>query len=105
MGIILIILGFLLILASPNNTITIISFILFCTGIVITAYYISFLYLFSSFNKTITMRCSNCGNYNDYIEKEVMEVFPYSRETLICKYCNHTLSVCGGQFINLNDKK
>lgn len=41
-------------------------------------------------------KCSNCGNWNIYTDKEMEEAFPYSRETLICKSCNHTLSVCGG---------
>lgn len=40
--------------------------------------------------------CSNCGHMNHYTKKELEEVFPYSRERLKCRKCNHTLSVCGG---------
>lgn len=42
------------------------------------------------------MICSNCGKKNKYSQKELDLVFPYSRETLLCKHCNHTLSVCSG---------
>jgi hypothetical protein len=44
----------------------------------------------------IIQRCSNCGKDNEYSEEEVEKVFPYSRETLLCKHCNRTLSVCSG---------
>ena len=27
-------------------------------------------------------------------EEELKAVYPHSRERLICKHCNHTLSVC-----------
>lgn len=41
----------------------------------------------------VKMSCSNCGFENEYKESEIEEVFPYSRERLICKKCNHALSV------------
>lgn len=41
------------------------------------------------------MRCSNCGKENEYTQKQLDKVFPYSRELLICKHCNRTLSLCG----------
>jgi len=44
------------------------------------------------------MKCSNCGKMNNYTKKELEEVFPYSREMLLCRYCNHTLSICSGFF-------
>lgn len=44
----------------------------------------------------IKQKCSNCGKENEYSEKELKESFPNSRETLICRHCNKTLSVCGG---------
>lgn len=40
--------------------------------------------------------CSNCGKENKYSKKELDKVFPFSRERLICRHCNHTLSVCRG---------
>ena len=42
----------------------------------------------------IVQRCSHCGKESEYSEEELKEVFPYSREKLICKSCGHTLSVC-----------
>lgn len=39
------------------------------------------------------LKCSNCGWLNEYSNKEINKVFPYSRERLICKNCKHTLSV------------
>lgn len=45
-----------------------------------------------------SLRCSNCGKNSEYTQDELDEVFPYSRERLICKNCGHTLSVCSGFF-------
>jgi len=42
------------------------------------------------------LKCSNCGKDNEYTQKELDEVFPYSRERLNCRHCGHKLSVCGG---------
>jgi len=41
-------------------------------------------------------KCSNCGKDSEYTEEELKAVFPFSRERLICKHCNHPLSVCSG---------
>ena len=38
--------------------------------------------------------CSGCGHMNHYTKKELEEVFPYSRERLICEKCGRHLSVC-----------
>lgn len=36
--------------------------------------------------------CSNCGKSNEYTQEEIDKVFPFSRETLICKKCKRVLS-------------
>ena len=38
--------------------------------------------------------CSNCGSENKYTEEELEKVFPYSRERLKCRGCEHVLTVC-----------
>ena len=44
----------------------------------------------------VCLKCSNCGRKNNYTQKQMDRVFPYSRERLKCKFCTHTLSVTSG---------
>jgi hypothetical protein len=39
----------------------------------------------------INQKCSNCGKENTYKDGEYK-----SREETLCKFCSHTLTVCGG---------
>lgn len=41
----------------------------------------------------LIQKCSNCGFINKYTKEELEAVFPFSRETLICRNCLRTLSV------------
>lgn len=45
------------------------------------------------------LKCSNCGKTSEYTKEETDAVFPFSREKLICNFCNKPLSVCSGVFV------
>ena len=48
--------------------------------------------------EVIKQRCSNCGKDNEYTQKEWK-----GRENTLCKYCGHSLSVCGGFIEDLEE--
>jgi len=50
-------------------------------------------------------KCSVCGKISEYTQKELDEVFPFSRELLKCKHGNHPLSSCSGIVLGKISKK